>query len=64
MICKCGHAKSEHTITSGPNSIGQFFHGLCSVGSTELGPYEDVIWVSQGCDCQGFKLRWWWPFNG
>lgn len=64
MICKkCGHSKTMHTIISGPNSIGQFTRDLCSVGTKEIGPYEDLMMVMGGCSCPGFELRWWWPLD-
>ncbi|ARC55998.1 hypothetical protein AS850_02785 [Frondihabitans sp. 762G35] len=42
----CGHAKSKHTIMSGPNSIGQWHFGMCSVGGKEIFPY-----FIGGCGC-------------
>lgn len=60
-MCVCGHPKTEHTIMAGPNSIGQWQHGLCGHGAEHIGPYAIAK-----CPCgsngigirTGFKLSW------
>lgn len=53
-VCKCGHLRSEHRGSSGPNSIGRSHFGECVNGSRVSGPYR-----FGGCQCWEFKVDVW-----
>jgi hypothetical protein len=59
LRCRCGHPRSEHTLTTGPNSIGQFYRNLCTRDWEVSGGHR----FGFGCACYGFRLRWWRPWG-
>lgn len=56
----CGHDKADHTISSGPNSIGMYFHDLCGIGGTNFPGYGFI----SRCRCEGFERRRFWHKKG
>lgn len=60
-VCRCGHPRSEHTLTIGPNSIGQYARNLCSHGWHRSTGH--LFQVRGACPCNEYRLRWWWPWG-
>lgn len=56
--CKCGHAESLHTRSAGPNSIGQYWHGMCMQGWDTVGGYY-VFDNPQSCHCAKYRSSAW-----
>ncbi len=54
----CGHPGTEHTRTTGPNSIGRFFHRGCADGWV-----RGFGWLSEtrgACGCGLYEPKRWW----
>lgn len=51
-VCRCGHPTSDHTGSSGPNSIGRWSFGECTNGCSTVGPYR-----IGGCRCRRFRRK-------
>ncbi len=51
-VCRCGHAQSEHTVSSGPEgNIALWVSNLCAHGGESIGPY-----FFTECKCYGYRL--------
>jgi hypothetical protein len=55
-VCRCGHTKAEHCRAWGPDSIGEYGHGLCIAGWDVLHGY--VFKTPTACRCTKFRRRW------
>lgn len=54
FLCECGHEKTNHNGSSGPNSNGRYHSGECVVDSSSFPPYR-----VGGCRCYTFKRDIW-----